>query len=74
MSVCPLCQSVQVGMRDPVILGDGHTYERLAVEQWLQHQDTSPVTGAVLPHKRLLPNVLIKQAIACQLHQQLPSQ
>lgn len=64
--------AVQVVLRDPVILADGHTYERTAVEQWLQLQDTSPVTGAALPHKRLLPNVLIKQALACQQQQQQP--
>ena len=61
--------AVQVVLRDPVSLADGHTYERSAVEQWLQLQDTSPVTGTLLPHKRLLPNVLIKQALACQQQQ-----
>ncbi|KAL3144209.1 hypothetical protein ABBQ32_003989 [Trebouxia sp. C0010 RCD-2024] len=66
---CPLTKVV---LQDPVILADGHTYERNAVEEWLQLRDTSPVTGAVLPHKRMLPNVLIKQALACQQQQQQP--
>ena len=51
-------------MVDPVIAGDGHTYERTAMAAWLQQHHTSPVTGAPLPHPRLVPNLLIKQAIA----------
>ena len=56
-------------MVHPTIAADGHTYEKAALEQWLQQHDTSPVTGKPLAHTRLVPNVLIKQAIACQLHQ-----
>ena len=48
----------------PVIAADGHTYEKSAMEQWLQQCDTSPVTGTVLQHKHLVPNVSIKQAVA----------
>ncbi len=47
---------------------DGHTYERSAAELWLHTQVTSPVTGALLPHTRLVPNVIIKGAIASQLN------
>ncbi|CAI5470619.1 unnamed protein product [Closterium sp. Yama58-4] len=36
-------------MRDPVITADGHSYERAAIEKWLVHHDTSPMTGKVLP-------------------------
>ena len=54
---------------DPVVAADGHTYERAAAEMWLQTQTTSPVTGATLPHTRLVPNVIIKGAIASQLKQ-----
>ncbi|CAI5962389.1 unnamed protein product [Closterium sp. NIES-64] len=32
-------------MRDPVITADGHSYERAAIEKWLMHHDTSPMTG-----------------------------
>jgi len=39
---------MQAVMHHPVIAADGHTYERHAVEQWLQHRTTSPVTGAQL--------------------------
>ena len=52
---------MQERLRNPVIAADGHTYERVAMESWLQTcqragQLTSPVTGAALPHAGLLPN------------------
>jgi len=50
-------------MEEPVIAADGHTYERSAMKHWLQQHDTSPVTHLPLPHKRLVPNVVIRSAI-----------
>jgi hypothetical protein len=44
-------------MRDPVVAADGHTYERAGVEEWFAaHGAVSMVTGASLPHTRLVPN------------------
>jgi len=54
---------VQELMVDPVIAADGHTYERDAVEKWLQHSSASPVTGLKLASKELLPNLAIDCAI-----------
>ncbi len=56
---------LQVLMVDPVIAADGHTYERAALQEWLQHHTTSPVTGATLEHHRhpIRPNFIIKQWI-----------
>ncbi len=51
-------------MVDPVIAADGHTYERKAIEQWLQGRTRSPVSGTPLPHLRLVANVSAKNAIA----------
>ncbi len=56
-------------MVEPVIAADGHTYERAAMQHWLHHHPTSPVTQALLPHTRLVPNLLIKGAIASQRQQ-----
>ena len=56
-------------MVEPVIAADGHTYEGFAIQAWLLQHDTSPVTQAALPHKRLVPNLLIKNAIASQRQQ-----
>ena len=51
-------------MQDPVIAADGLSYERAALEAWLLQNSTSPVTGQLLPHKRIVDNVLIRNAIA----------
>ena len=55
-------------MIEPVIAADGHSYERSALEEWLQGHDTSPVTGQPLPHCRIVPNVLIRNAIRASQH------
>ena len=34
---------------------DGFTYERKAIEKWLEDHDTSPKTGATLASKALIP-------------------
>ena len=56
---------LQVLMVDPVIAADGHTYDRAALQEWLQDHTTSPVTGATLEHHRhpIRPNFIIKQWI-----------
>ena len=51
-------------MSDAVIAADGHTYERSAIQLWLQDSFLSPVTGNKLPHTRLVPNFLVKAALA----------
>ena len=43
-----------------MVAADGHTYEKTAIEDWLQRNDTSPVTKQPLRHKRLVPNVVIR--------------
>ena len=53
----------QARMVEPVIAADGYTYEKDALEEWLQHNSTSAVTGNLLPHTRFVPNLLIKSAI-----------
>lgn len=62
--VRPYAYAVQGEMRDPVLAADGHSYEREAIELWLQENDHSAVTGSRLKHKRLIPNVLIRKCIA----------
>ena len=55
---------MQVAMMDPVIAGDGHTYERTAIQHCLQASSISPVTRVKLPHTRVVPNMLVKSALA----------
>ena len=59
--VCPISDDV---MRDPVVCADGHTYDRANIEQWFKTgHNTSPNTGAVLPHLNLVPNHALRSAI-----------
>ncbi len=60
MFVCPITQEV---MQNPVVCADGFTYEREAIAAWLKNKETSPMTNAVLPHKALTPNFVLRSAI-----------
>ena len=59
--LCPITHSTMV---DPVQTCDGMTYERVAIERWLQTHNTSPLTGVVLANKRLTTNFALRDAIA----------
>lgn len=50
-------------MRDPVILASGQTFERKAIATWLETHETCPLTGEVLAHKHLTPNVSLRKLI-----------
>ena len=55
-------------MEDPVVAADGNTYERRAMEDWLQRNHTSPVTGHQLRHTRWQsrPNMIARAAMTNQ--------
>jgi len=57
--LCPITGEL---FKDPVLcVGDGHTYEREAVEKWFaQGHNTSPLTGAALSTLDLVPNFLAR--------------
>ena len=58
---CPLTKQV---MRDPVVAGDGYTYERSAIEHWLGQHTISPITKQPLPDSSdLVPNLTMRSAI-----------
>jgi hypothetical protein len=54
--ICPITFAPMI---DPVMCADGHTYERKAIEDWLQNHDTSPTTNEPLVSKHLFLLVLI---------------
>ncbi|CAF1946976.1 unnamed protein product [Rotaria magnacalcarata] len=58
--ICPITHELMV---DPVIDGDGNSYERGAIEDWLQRNGTSPITRAPLLVSDLRPNRALKTAI-----------
>jgi hypothetical protein len=50
-------------MRDPVILCDGHSYERAAIALWLQKQSVSPMTRRPLESTIFTPNLALRALI-----------
>lgn len=61
------CPITYVVLRDPVLLGNtGQTYERAAIENWLETHHTDPLTGVHLTdeNKILSPNYALRDAIA----------
>ena len=69
-----LCCSITCEiMKDPVLcVGDGHTYERVAIEQWLATgRGTSPATNELLESTSLVTNHTVKKLIAALLEEHL---
>ena len=48
---------------DPVTAADGHTYERVAIEEWLKTKGTSPMTQEPLTDTRLIPQFTVKKLV-----------
>jgi len=68
--LCPITREV---MTNPVIAADGFTYERSAIERWLETKGTSPQTNLALPSKQLIPNHSLKSMIVEQLGHPQPA-
>lgn len=57
--LCPISFEL---MDDPVVASDGHSYQRFAIEAWLEKNDTSPKTNMAMD-KRLIPNYSFRSLI-----------
>lgn len=57
---CPISRMI---MKDPVIAGDGHTYEREQMETHISNRLTSPVTNRELPFPYLITNWNLRKSI-----------
>ena len=57
---CPLTLDL---FCDPVTAADGHTYERVAIEEWLKTKGTSPMTQEPLTDTRLIPQYTVKKLV-----------
>jgi len=57
---CPLSLDIMI---DPVILSDGHSYERKYITQWIQQNPVSPITKQPISEQEIKPNVDLKQKI-----------
>ena len=59
-----LCPITMDPMEDPVMAADGHSYEKSEISAWFAlGNNTSPKTGAALPHQFLTPNHALRNAI-----------
>lgn len=58
--ICPISQEV---MDDPCVAADGHTYERRAIEAWLEEHKISPITKHMLPSLTIIPSHSLHEAI-----------
>lgn len=58
-----LCSITHQVMKDPVIDGDGNSFERVAIEKWLAANGTSPVTRLPMTLSDLRPNRALKELI-----------
>lgn len=58
--LCPIGLEI---MSDPVILPDGHSYDRAALIKWLQVNNTSPATRQVVSLDDIRPNWMLRNLI-----------
>lgn len=58
--LCPITTEV---MRNPVMLTDGHVYEKEAIEKWLTNHNTSPLTKAVVSKDYIVPCYVLRKMI-----------
>ena len=62
MHITPLCTLSPLPVASAKQV-DGHTYERSAIEQWLETHNISPATGLELDSKQLSPNYSLRSLI-----------
>ena len=58
--LCPITMAL---MTEPVLLSDGFTYEKSAIEKWLKENKRSPMTNGVLESTISTPNRQLKKLI-----------
>ncbi|CAL5400069.1 unnamed protein product [Camellia sinensis] len=51
-------------MEEPCVAADGYTYDRKAIQTWLEENDKSPMTNLPLPTRNLIPNYTLLSAIS----------
>jgi hypothetical protein len=58
--MCPI--SLQI-FKCPVVIADGFTYEYEEIKNWLNNNNTSPMTKKIINNKTMIVNYLIKQQV-----------
>ena len=57
---CPITGDLMI---DPVVDSEGNTFERIAIESWIDGHRTSPITRNVITLEDLRPNRSLKYVI-----------
>ena len=57
---CPITKEPMI---DPVIAPDGHTYDRMAIVDWIRKHGRSPLTNQWLSSNYLYPNLALQEQI-----------
>lgn len=66
---CPITHEL---FKDPVVAGDGFTYERAAIQRWMRRSSRSPMTNDdTLAGRQLLPNHVVRHLVAA-VHEAAP--
>lgn len=55
--VCPITMEI---MKEPVVVQNGDSYEKVAIERWFASNNTLPLTGESITNKTLFPNRSLK--------------
>ena len=50
-------------MQEPVLYGDGFSYERTYIVKWMSKSQTSPLTREHVDNRQIIPNLTLKAAI-----------
>lgn len=50
-------------MRSPVVVADGHSFDRAAISRWLRTHSTNPLTGGILSTTNIIPSLSLRDAI-----------
>ncbi len=58
--ICPITCDI---MTEPVILTDGHTYEKKAITKWLETHNTSPLTKEIVNKEIIIPCYSLRSLI-----------
>jgi hypothetical protein len=58
--LCPITLEI---MKDPVVLEDGHIYEKTAIMTWFQKNNTNPLTKKIVNKNILIPCHIIRSII-----------
>ena len=57
---CPISRNI---MKNPVILSDGHSYDRIYIEEYIKDKPISPITNKPLIFPYLIPNWNLRKLI-----------